>query len=146
MPLQQEIDGAFGVGDLRCGEIALAILARKAAGFQERIAVAQGQAECCGQLQQDVAAADGLAGLDIAQMLDRNAGLKRQIGLAHGAAVAPAAQEIADGIDPQPSMFRGTRIHAPIMRRPRAQVNAAEREPMPISVLPRPDINGMLRT
>jgi len=31
-------------------------------------------------------------------MLDRDAGLERQIGLAHGAAGAPAAQEIADGI------------------------------------------------
>jgi len=31
-------------------------------------------------------------------MLDRNAGLERQISLAHGPAIALAAQEIADGI------------------------------------------------
>ena len=67
------------------------------------------------QLQQDVAAARRLAGLDIAQMLDRDAGLERQIGLAHGAAVAPAAQEVADGIDRQRRML--ARVHAPIMRR-----------------------------
>ena len=51
------------------------------------------------QLQQDIPAARGLAGFDITQMLDRDAGLERQISLAHGAAVAPAAQEIADRID-----------------------------------------------
>jgi len=67
------------------------------AGLQQRVAVAQRQAKRGRQLQQDVAAAGGLAGFDVASMLDRDAGLEREIGLAHGAAVAPAAQEIADG-------------------------------------------------
>ena len=99
VPPQQQIDGALGVGDFGRGEIALAILPGKTARLQQRVAVAQGQTERGRQLQQDVAAARGLAGFDIAQMLDRDAGLERQIGLAHGAAVAPAAQEVADGID-----------------------------------------------
>jgi hypothetical protein len=38
-------------------------------------------------------------------MLDRNAGLERQIGLAHGAAIAPAAQEVADRIEPHAGML-----------------------------------------
>src|SRR3954464_5520893 len=54
-------------------------------------------------------------------MLDRDAGLERQIGLAHGAAGAPAAQEIADGIGGERRML--ARVHAPIMRRERAGVN-----------------------
>ena len=86
-------------GDFGRGEIALAILPGEAAGLQQRVAVAQRQAQRRSQLQQDIAAARGLAGFDIAQMLDRDAGLEREIGLAHGAAVAPAAQEIADRID-----------------------------------------------
>src|SRR5438876_5769591 len=71
--------------------------------------------------------ADGLAGLDIAQMLDRNAGLERQISLAHGPAIALAAQEIADGIDLKPGLFRRTRIHPPIMRRQPVEVNTVNR-------------------
>jgi hypothetical protein len=43
--------------------------------------------------------ARGLAGFDVTQMLDRDAGLEREVRLAHGAAVAPAAQEVADRID-----------------------------------------------
>ena len=99
VPLQQQIDGALGIGDFGRGEIALAILPGEPARLQQRVAVAQGKTKRRRQLQQDVATAHGLAGLDIAQMLDRDAGLERQIGLAHGAAGTPAAQEIADRID-----------------------------------------------
>jgi hypothetical protein len=66
----------------------------------------RGSAENRGELQQDVAAAGCLAGLDIAQMPDRDAGFKSEIRLAHGAAAAPAAQEIADRMRPQPSTLR----------------------------------------
>jgi hypothetical protein len=69
MPPQQQIDGAFGVGDFGRGEIALAILPGKTARLQQRVAVAQREAQRRRQLQQDVAAARGLAGFDIAQML-----------------------------------------------------------------------------
>ncbi len=125
MPPQQQIDGALGVGDFGRGELPLAILPGKTARLQQRVAVAQGQTERGRQLQQDVAAARGLAGFDVAQMLDRDAGLERQIGLAHGAAVAPAAQEVADGIDGWRRML--ARVHAPIMRRERGGVNASQR-------------------
>ena len=98
MPLQQQIDRALGIGDFGRGEIALAILPGEPAGLQQRVAVAQRETERGRQLQQDVAAARSLAGFDIAQMLDRDAGLEREISLAHDAAVTPAAQEVADGI------------------------------------------------
>ena len=93
---QQQIDRAPGVIKLGRGQIALAILPGKAAGLQQRVAVAQRQSQRRGKLQQDVAAGGRLAGFDIAQMLDGNAGFKCEIGLAHGAAIAPAAQEVAD--------------------------------------------------
>jgi len=57
MPPQQQIDGAFGVGDFRRGKIALAILPGEAARLLQRVAVAQRQTERGRQLQQDVAAA-----------------------------------------------------------------------------------------
>jgi hypothetical protein len=72
VPLQQPVDRPFGLGDFGRCEIALAILPGKAAGLQQRIAVAQRQVERARKLQQDVAAADRLAGLDEAQMLDRD--------------------------------------------------------------------------
>ena len=105
---QQEVDGAFGVGNLGRRQIALAILAGKAAGFQQRIAITQRKAQCRGQLQQDVAAAGRFSGLDITQMLDRDAGFKGEIGLTHGAAGAPVAQEVADRMRPQIGASRGT--------------------------------------
>jgi hypothetical protein len=40
-------------------------------------------------------------------MLDRDAGLKCQIGLTHGTAAAPAAQEVADWMGPQAGDLRG---------------------------------------
>ena len=122
--LQQEVDRALGVGHFWCGQFALAVLPRKAARFEQRVAVAQRQVERAGELQENVAAADGLAGLDKAQMLDRNPGLESKISLAHGAAVAPAAQEIANGIAVRGSM-PCPRIHARIMRKRDAAVNAA---------------------
>ena len=45
MPPQQQVDRAFGVGKLRRRQVALSILPRKAAGFQERVAVAQREIE-----------------------------------------------------------------------------------------------------
>jgi hypothetical protein len=45
---------------------------------------------------------------DTAQMLDGDAGLKSEIGLAHGTAIAPAAQEIADRMRPQVGYLRAT--------------------------------------
>jgi hypothetical protein len=79
----------------------------EAAGFEQRVAIAQRQSQRRGQPQEDVAARHRLAGLDIAQMLDGNAGLKCQIGLAHGPAMAPAAKEVADWMGPQAGYLRG---------------------------------------
>lgn len=70
VPLRQEVDPSPGVGDLGRREVTLAILPCKAAGLEQRIAITQRQVERAGELQKDVAAADGLAGFDKAQMLD----------------------------------------------------------------------------
>lgn len=67
MPPQQQVDRAPGVGGLGRRQVALAVLPRKAAGLQQRVAVAQRQPERGGELQQDVAAGGGLAGLDMAE-------------------------------------------------------------------------------
>ena len=101
VPPQQQIDRALGVGDFRRRQIALAILPGEAAGFQQRVAVAQRQAERAASCSRMSRLPDRLAGLDMAQMLDRDAGLEGEIGLAHGAAIAPAAQEVADGMRSQ---------------------------------------------
>ena len=89
-----------------------------------RIAVAQRQIERAGELQENVVAADGLAGLDKAQMLDGDSGLESEIGLAHGAAIAPGAQQIADGIAVPGRVLGGACIHARIMRAGIGAVNA----------------------
>jgi len=57
-------------------------------------------------------------------MLGRDAGVECQIGLAHGAAMAPAAQEVADRVDFEPCGLADRRIHPPIMRTARGAVNS----------------------
>jgi hypothetical protein len=70
---------------------------RVASGEQQMVALAQRHLELLAQPQQHVAAGPGPAGLQEAQVPGRDLRLEGEVELAEAAALAPLAQQLADG-------------------------------------------------
>ena len=74
----------------------LAVRRREARGDEQRVALAQRHVEVLGEVQHQLSARPGAAGLEEAQVPGGHAGLVRQLQLAEPAAHAPRPQPIAE--------------------------------------------------
>ena len=70
----------------------------QAAREQQSIALGDRQIEVLGQVDEELAARAGTAGLDEAQVLGRDVGVQGQLELAHAAPRTPEADQLARGL------------------------------------------------
>jgi len=107
--------GGADLGHLGRVEGRLGVDRRVATGKQELVALAQGHVELVGEAQHHVAARRRAPGLDEAEVARGDLGVEREVHLAEAPALAPAAQELANG---ERGDVLGGR-HAVTVRRPR---------------------------
>ena len=95
--VEHELDRVVDRLHLGLVERALLVDRRVAGGEQQPVALAQRHLELVGEVQDHLGARLGAAGLDEAEVAGRDAGLEREVELAEAAALAPVAEQVADG-------------------------------------------------
>ena len=96
MAVQDELKHAADVAHLVGGQRCLRIDVRVAAGLEQPVAFAQRDLQGLGEHQQRLPAWLGAASLDEAHVARREAGLHREIELAHPPGGPPVAQQVAN--------------------------------------------------
>jgi len=97
VPRQHEVDGAPRRGEGRVVEVSLGEHRRETRRYQHGIAFAQRDVEALGEPQHHLPARRCPAGLHEAEVARRDLGFQREVHLAQAAALAPVAQQVADG-------------------------------------------------
>ena len=95
--VEHELDRVLDRLHLWLVERALLVDRRIAGGEQEPVALAQRDLELAGEVEDHLLARLRAAGLDEAEVAGGDARLEREVELAEAAALAPVAEEVADG-------------------------------------------------
>ena len=94
---EHEVERVADRRHLGCVEVGVAVLGREAGGHQQLVAPAQRHVEVLGDVQDELPARPGAAGLDARQVAGRHLRLVGERELAEPARLAPAPQQLADG-------------------------------------------------